>query len=109
AASTQIWEGGIVVLNSSGYAIPAISGTIATGTNYVAVGIAQKSQLTITGQNTYLEVHAGYFNMVADSAFTLSTIGSSAYIVNDQTVSATSTNRSPAGTIAAVDADGNPW
>lgn len=109
AASTQVWEGGIIVLNASGYAIPAVSGTVATGTNYVVVGVADMSQLSITGSNPDLKVRVGYFNLAADSAFALSNIGSSAYIVNDQTVSVTSTNRSPAGTIAQIDDAGNPW
>lgn len=109
AASTQVWEGGIVVLNSSGYAIPGVSGTVATGTNYVVVGVAQQSQLSVTGSNPNLEVHVGYFNLKADSAFALTAIGSNCYIVDDQTVSVTSTNRSPAGVVAAIDANGNPW
>jgi hypothetical protein len=109
AASTQIWEGGIIIANSSGYATPAVSGTLATGVGYYVLGVAQQSKLTVTGDNSYVQLHAGYFNMVADSAFALTAIGQNCYVVNDQTVSLTSTNRSVAGVVAAVDSNGNPF
>ena len=109
AASTQIWEGGIIIANSSGYAIPAISGTLATGVSYYVLGVAQQSKLTVTGDNSYVQLAAGYFNMKADSAFALTAIGANCYIVDDQTVSVTSTNRSVAGVVAAIDDDGNPF
>ncbi len=106
--STQVWEGGLLVFNASGYAIPAISGIISTGVDYKTAGVAMRSQLTTTGVYSNIEVHAGYFSLKADSAFALTAIGSNCYIVDDQTVSVTSTNRSPAGVVAAVDSAGNP-
>ena len=110
AASTQIWEGGLIIANASGYATPAVSGTIsASGTGYSVLGVAQFSQLTTTGVYTPITVHVGYFNFVADSAFAKTAIGATCYIVDDKTVSLTSTNRSAAGVVADVDADGNPY
>lgn len=113
AASTQIYEGGLVVLNASGYAIPAVSGTLASGTGYRVVGVAQCSQLTTASGTANgalnIQVHTGYVNMKADSAFAKTAIGFDCYIVDDQTVSMTSTNHSAAGAVAWVDADGNPF
>lgn len=108
-ASTQIWEGGLIVANASGYAIPAVSGIISTGVDYKVLGVAQRSQLSAAASNPNIEVHVGYVNLLADSAFALTAIGNTCYIVDDQTVSMTSTGRSAAGTVAAVDANGNPF
>lgn len=113
AASTQVYNGGLVVANASGYAIPAVSGTLASGTGYAVLGVAQISQLSATsgttGANPNLPVHAGIFNFKADSAFAKTTIGFDCYIVDDQTVSMTSTNHSVAGKVADVDSNGNPF
>lgn len=113
AASTQVYEGGLVFANASGYAIPAISGTLASGTGYSVLGVANISQLTTTSGTANgalnLQVGVGYYNFKADSAFAKTTIGFTCYVVDDQTVSMTSTNRSAAGTVAGLDADGNPF
>lgn len=102
--SKQIWEGGIVALNASGYAQAAISGTGQT-----AVGVAQFSQLTTSAAYANMDVHVGVFNFIADSAFALTAIGSNCYIVDDQTVSLTSTGHSLAGVVVAIDSAGNPY
>lgn len=103
-AAKQIWEGGIVTINASGYAQAAISGTGQT-----AVGVALFSQLSVTGSHPNMDVHVGVFNFAADSAFALTAIGSNCYIVDDQTVSLTSTGHSLAGVVVAIDSAGNPY
>ena len=105
AASTQIWEGGGVVLNSSGYAVPA---TTATGLK--SVGCAQFSKLSgsVAGVDQ-IEVHIGTFLFNVDSPFTVTAIGSLCYFVDDQTVTLTSTGASEAGVVQQIDANGNAF
>jgi hypothetical protein len=104
AVSKQVWNGALLALNASGYAQPGVSGT-----GQIAIGVAQYSQLTTSSQNTNIDVHAGIFNFLADSAFGLTAIGSNCYIVDDQTVSLTSTGHSLAGVVQQIDAAGNPF
>lgn len=105
AASTQIWEGGIVVVSTStGLAAPG-----STATTLKAVGVAMQSVLSPASGTTYINVHIGTFQINADSAFAQSSIGSTCYITDDQTVSLTSTGRSIAGTVDSLDANGNPF
>ncbi len=105
ALSTQVWEGGIIALNASGLAAPAGSGT-----GLVAVGVAQLSQLSVsTTPYAQLEVHQGSFSFIADTAFTLLNIGSNCYMLDDQTVTMTSTGHSVAGVVVQIDDAGNPF
>ncbi len=103
-ALAVILNGTIVALDSTGYAVPGISGT-----GLITVGIAQES---VTGGaadgDVNVTVHIGVFRLLADSTFAQTAVGSLCYIVDNQTVSLTSTSRSIAGTVAAVDG-GNVW
>ncbi len=102
--SVQIWEGGIVALDASGYATAAGSGT-----GQVAVGVAQRSQLsTSSTTRSDINVHQGTFNFIADTAFALTNIGSNCYMLDDQTVTMTSTGHSVAGVVCQIDSAGNP-
>jgi hypothetical protein len=101
----QIYEGGIVALNSSGLAAAAGSGTGQT-----AVGVAQLSQLAVSvTPYSNITVAQGTFHVLADSAFSLSNIGSNCYLIDDQTVSMTATGHSVAGVVVQIDSAGNPW
>lgn len=103
-ALAQIWEGGLVALDSTGYAVAASSGSTLT-----MVGVAQESKLAgAVDGDTNISVHQGTFRLAADSAFAQTTVGGACYAVDDQTVSTTSTNRSLAGIVAAVDGS-NVW
>lgn len=104
-ALAQIWEGGIVCLDSTGYAVPG-----STSTTLIAVGVAQESKLAgaVDGADNIL-VHSGVFLLVADVAFTVTAIGSACYIVDDATVSLTATSRSLAGVVMQIDGSGNPY
>ncbi len=105
AVSSQIYEGGIVALNASGYATAAGSGT-----GQVAVGVAQFSILsTSSTTRQYIEVAQASASFIADTAFALTNIGSNCYMIDDQTVSMTSTGHSVAGVVVQVDAAGNPY
>jgi hypothetical protein len=101
-ATAQIWEGGIVALDNTGYAVPG-----STSTTLLAVGVAQESKLagSVDG-DTQILVHTGVFFLNVDTAFSQTNVGSLCYIVDDQTVSMTATSRSIAGTVAAVDTGG---
>lgn len=101
-ALAQIWQGGIVALDATGYAVPG-----ATATTLIAVGVAQESKLagSVDG-DTNIQVHIGVFHLNVDSTFAQTAVGSICYIVDDQTVSLNASGKSIAGTVAAVDADG---
>jgi hypothetical protein len=108
AASTLIYAGALVVLNSDGN---ATKGTAATG--LVAVGVSQELVDNSAGSagGKSVKVRRGVFrfaNSAAGDAIARANIGSTCYIVDDQTVALTNgTNtRSAAGKIRDVDADG---
>jgi len=103
-----IYEGAIVVLDSSGYAKPGV-----TGTGLIAVGRSEEQIDNTNGQSgdLYVKVKRGVFryaNSLAADLITIAQVGDACYIVDDFTVAKTSgTNtRSVAGEIANVDADG---
>lgn len=106
AASTRLFAGGIVCLNSLGNAVP---GTATLG--LVAVGVAEKTVDNSTGLVNALRIvpRAGIFgfnNSAAGDAIAAFNVGQACYIVDDNTVALTSNGgvRPLAGTIVAVDA-----
>lgn len=105
AATTVIFAGGIVVLDSSGNAAP---GTTATG--LVPRGVAQEqvdNNPGAAGDKNVLS-RKGVFRFVNGASIDRTDIGGTAYIVDDQTVHSTdgTGTRSALGTIVDVDADG---
>lgn len=108
AAATRIWGGSIVCINSSGYAVPG-----ATSTTLKAAGVAEVRADNSAGAagDIRVPVRKGvhrFANSAAGDAIALADIGSTCYVVDDQTVAKTNgTNtRSSAGTVFDVDADG---
>ena len=103
-ADAVIHQGAIVVLDSSGYAKPAI-----TATGLIPVGIARESvdATGLSSGDASVEVEvmvAACANLGAD-AVTFTEIGKLVYLVDDQTVAKTSaTNtRSVAGTARKIE------
>lgn len=108
AAGVKIFGGALIVLTSTGYAKPAV-----TGLTLRAVGIAEPTNLV---DNTagddgdlFVEVRSGIwgFKNSADAdEITAAELGHTVYIVDDQTVAKTSaTNtRSPAGAVRMIEA-----
>jgi hypothetical protein len=101
AASTIIYKGSMVALNSSGYAVPA-SGAA----NLVSAGIATAHVDNSTGSAGALSVQtmciAGKF--ANDGSITIANVGKNAYFVDDQTIGAsTSAGLSVAGPIYLVE------
>ncbi|MBX3447518.1 MAG: hypothetical protein KF765_12260 [Parvibaculaceae bacterium] len=106
-ASTKIYAGALVCLDASGWAQPG-----ATATTLKARGRAEEQVDNSDGANgaVRVQVRRGCFafkNSGSD-AIARSHIGGTAYIVDDETVAATSgTNtRSAAGKIIDIDAEG---
>jgi hypothetical protein len=108
AASTLIYAGSIVCVNSSGLAVKG-----AVSTTLKAAGVAKEQVDNSAGAASALriEVERGVFrfgNSSAGDLIALADIGSSCYIVDDQTVAKTNggSTRSVAGVIRDVDAQG---
>ncbi len=107
AAGKTIHAGALVVLNATGYAEPG-----STATGLTARGRAEDAADNASGADGDISVRVkkGVFlfaNHGAD-AVDRTHIGSTCYIVDDQTVAATdgTGTRSAAGTVMDVDADG---
>ena len=107
AAATTIFAGGLVVLNA-GEAEP---GSVATG--LIAVGRAEEQADNSAGAagDIKVPVRRGLFrfeNSAAADEITLAEVGTTCYIVDDQTVAKTNggATRSAAGIVRDVDALG---
>lgn len=100
--ATEIFAGSMVVLDSSGYAKPGV-----TGTGLVCVGRANEyvNNEGASGAK-YVEVEEGCFRWANGESFTIAHIGDTCYILDDQTVYRTATGKSPAGVVKDVDSDG---
>lgn len=103
AASTKIYQGSIVCLNSSGYAVPA-----STATTLKVIGRAEEYVDNSAGLAGALSVKAirGVFKFVNGESITLAHVNTTAYLTDDQTVCLTATGKSIAGVIRDVDSDG---
>lgn len=104
AASTKIWAGALVVLNTSGYAENATAAASKT-----AVGVCRET-VDNTGANGAKEVKVskGIFKFAnkAGDLLALANTEGTAYIEDNDTVRATSGSTSAAGKIERVDSDG---
>lgn len=107
AASTKIYQGGMVAL-SAGYAAPG-----ATATGRIAVGRAEETADNTSGSAGAITVRVKrgvfkYGNSSAGDLIAQADVGADCYIVDDQTVAKTngSSTRSVAGKIVGVDSDG---
>lgn len=108
AAAVRIYAGSLVAANATGYATPG-----ATATTLTYLGRAEErvdNTAGADGAKTVLVRRGKAFrfaNLGADPV-TQASLGKACYIVDDQTVAATSgTNtRSAAGIVVGVDADG---
>jgi len=97
AASTHIYQGALVCVNSSGYAVPA-----ANTANYRFVGVAIH-EVNNTGANGASSVSvrtAGEITIVS-SGLTQADVGKPVYASDDQTVALATTNAIYVGTISS--------
>jgi len=105
AASTHIYAGQLVSINSAGNVIAAANTASTT-----VLGVAQDEQDNSTGAigDKSVRIKRGVFrfaNSVADPV-TKTSVGGPCYVEDDHTVAITTTNTIVAGMILAVDTDG---
>lgn len=101
--STTIYQGSLVML-SAGYAVPG-----ATATSKIAIGRAKKTVVNSGADGAAeVEVEEGVFKWANDGGdpIVAATVGGTAYITDDATVSVTSTGKSSAGKVIRLDSDG---
>lgn len=108
AAGALIYAGAIACVNAAGLAVKG-----STALNLKAVGVAVRRADNTGGANGAVraEVERGCFrfaNSASTDQITLADIGSTCFIVDDQTVAKTNgaNTRSAAGTVRDVDATG---
>ena len=104
--TTKIWKGSLVMLNSSGFAVPAAD---AAGSHGV-VGVAVKTTAapTANGDND-VEVLTGVARLVA-TAITAAMVGQMMYVVDDQTFDdAIGTNAVKAGALVKRESNTDGW
>lgn len=94
---------------STGTVFPAVTGAGAAGANDIILGVFAETidNTANTGTTALVNVDFLYERTVLwrsnDGSITATSLFNKCYAVDDQTVSATSTNRAEAGTILAVD------
>lgn len=108
AASTKIFAGALVCLNSGGFATKG-----AASTTLKSVGVAQGLADNSAGANgdIRVEVERGLWlmaNSTSTDQITLADVGATCFVVDDQTVAKTNggSTRSAAGVVRDVDATG---
>jgi len=104
-AGVQIFAGALVVLNATGYLVPA---TTATGLARPTVAQENVDNSAGADGDVSCESKKAPYHFANDGSIDRTHIGGTAYIVDDQTVAATdgAGTRSAAGEIIDVDADG---
>ncbi len=103
AATTKIYGGSIVMLDSSGNAAPA---TAASG--LICAGCAEEQVDNSSGSagDLKVKVRKGTRRFANGASITKADIGDLAFALDDQTVGKTGTSRSAVGRIVDVDSDG---
>lgn len=107
AASTVIYKGSIVSINSSGYAIPG-----ADTASTIVAGIATKGADNSSGSNGDVKVDVLYEVRVKLAGQTLAQadLGAPLFVVDDQTVDASATtNNIPCGRLAEFVGASEGW
>jgi len=114
--STTVYIGGLICVDSSGYAVPG-----ATATGLHAIGILTNDQpdflpgstIVNSGSNgaKTINVERGLWKLDNSGTDPVSVAnnGTSIYIEDDHTVCATATGKSIAGAMVGIDADGGVW
>jgi hypothetical protein len=108
--SAKCWKGGTAVGRpSTGTVFPATTGAGAAGANDLYLGIFNESVDNSANAGTTLPVTINFVKEVTilwranDGSITAANLFNPCYAVDDQTVSATATNRPKVGNILAVD------
>ena len=102
AATTHLYAGQLIVLNALGNAEAATAAA-----SKLCVGRAAEEVNNTGGiAAKYIKVKAGVFKWANSGAMTKTSIGSTVYIHDDQTVKANGVGTSPAGIMVDIEADG---
>lgn len=103
AASTKIYAGSLVGINSSGLAAP-----MTAATTWKAAGVADAEADNSAGAASAINVKVkrGVHLLANGESITNASIGATAYANDDQTVYTTLTGRSAVGTIRLVTSEG---
>ena len=124
-ANTNIYLGGIVVLDAAGNAVPA-SATTTTANALKAIGRAERVQNGIPGQNAInnpgvagaisIVARKGVFMFNQDNSITAAQVGLQCFALDDNTVTATDRasgatvqQYAAAGQVVAIDPSGQAW
>jgi hypothetical protein len=124
-ANTNIYLGGIVVLNAAGNAVPA-SATTTTANALKVIGRAERVNNGIPGQNALnnpgaagaisIVVRKGVFMFNQDGSITAAQVGLNCFALDDNTVTAndrasgaTVQQYAVAGQVVAIDSSGQVW
>ena len=107
-ASTVIYNGSLVSVNSAGFAIPAAD-TATTKCVGVADGGADNSSGANGDVSVCVKEGTHKWENSAGSALDQSNVGRLALVEDDQTVAASTTNSIVAGYVREIDADGGVW
>ena len=106
-ASTTIHQGALLEIAATGHVAPATKAQ-----NKTYWGIALESAKTVAGETATIDVrHGATIHFAGDAtldtaAEKLATLGDSAYVADDQTVSTTATGSTACGVIVDYDDDG---
>jgi hypothetical protein len=110
AASTTIYAGGLIIINSSGYAVPAGSGVAgccigrcATGDGTGNTNVGQSSFTSTTAASIYITVEFGTFLWDNPDPLTFANYGIKVYASSDHSVSATANSNAAAGYFIGLD------
>lgn len=100
-----IYSGALVCINSDGLLVPAAD---TAGLKFV--GVSLQSADDDNNPTGFVAVQrVGEYLITPSTTLLASTLQTSAYAVDDQTVATTSTNSILVGTITEIDSDGNAW
>lgn len=106
-ASTKIYQGALVMVDSTGYAVPGASGA----TTNVPFGIALATVDNSSGSSGALSVdtqsEAAF--LMNGSGFSQASVGLYAYFTDDNTVTVTPTSNSKVGTIIGFVSSTQVW
>jgi hypothetical protein len=94
-ASTQIWKGAMVAIDTAGYAVPA-----GDTSAHTVMGVATESKLGGTASgDVWVKVQSGRAHLFAATELRQSMVGDVMYVVDDNTFHWNSTNGIVAGTL----------
>ena len=105
AAGKRIFSGAVVCLNATGYATPAIT---AEGLKFPALAIEGADNSAGANGDILVAVERTVVGLDCDVSVTRAVIGQKVFLVDDHTVTATASGKSPAGLLVDLQ-DGQAW